>query len=81
MKKVLTALLALSAVACSDEDAAGRALNAAGYTNINIHGWAFLGCSEDDTFRTSFSATGPTGIRVNGVVCSGFFKGSTIRLD
>ncbi|MGC0154827.1 hypothetical protein ACPRNU_20410 [Chromobacterium vaccinii] len=77
---VLVAVLALSA--CSDGDAARKALNGAGYTNIKITGWKPLGCSKDDSFTTGFEARGPTGMQVEGVVCSSMmFKGATIRTE
>lgn len=65
---------------CSDAPVAKRALEGAGYKNIILTGWGpFAGCSENDTFVTRFTAIGPTGIPVAGVVCSGWFKGATIR--
>lgn len=60
---------------------ANRALDSAGYSQIQITGFRFFGCGEDDNFRTGFAAVGPTGKPVTGVVCGGFLKGSTIRLD
>ena len=40
-----------------------------------------IGCAKDDEFRTGFAATAPNGERVTGVVCSGWMKGATLRLD
>ncbi len=80
MKKVLLAcVLALSLAACSDGPTAENALADAGYTQIVTTGWSMFGCSENDTFKTGFTAKGPTGRQVKGVVCSGWFKGATIR--
>lgn len=80
MKNILIALLAVTALAgCSSSNDAKKALEGAGYTNIQTHGYSFFGCSEDDTFKTKFTATGPTGKPVEGVVCSGWLKGGTIR--
>ncbi len=81
MNKILIALLAVTLAGCSSSKDANKALNAAGYKNIETHGYSVFGCSEDDTFKTKFTATGPTGVPVEGVVCSGWFKGSTIRTD
>lgn len=67
--------------ACSDADGAKKALAAAGYSDIQTNGYAFWGCGRDDTFHTNFTAKGPTGITVSGVVCGGWLKGSTIRID
>lgn len=77
------ALLALCMLsACTSHTDARRALEGAGYTNIELGGYAFFACSRDDTLATSFKATGPTGVRVSGAVCSNLLiKGATIRLD
>lgn len=81
MKKILLILAAVSLTACTSADEATRALNSAGYTNIQITGFKLFGCSEDDTFRTGFKATGKDGNPVEGTVCSAFLKGATIRTD
>jgi hypothetical protein len=80
MKKIIIALACILS-GCTAEDSAVRALKQAGYTDIKIEGYAFFACGEDDTFHTKFIANGPTGVISTGVVCSGIFKGSTIRLD
>lgn len=80
MKKVML-IMALVLSGCSSHDNTVHTLQAAGYTNITTDGYSFFGCGKDDTYHTKFTATGPTGVRVNGVVCSGVFKGSTIRID
>lgn len=77
---VLLALILL-ATACTDKDGAFRALRQAGYTHIETGGYPFWGCGDHDTFKTKFKALGPSGIPVSGVVCSGWLKGNTIRLD
>lgn len=68
-------------VACSDEAGTHRVLSAAGYTEIQVDGFALWGCAEDNTFQTAFRAVGPTGKPVRGVVCADWLKGSTIRLE
>ena len=79
----ICAALFLSAAftGCIDEDTATRALDGAGYTEIELIGYRLYGCSESDDFATGFKAIGPTGRHVSGVVCSGVLKGATIRLD
>lgn len=67
--------------ACVDESSTVKALSGAGYTNIKIKGYAVFGCAEEDFFHTAFEAKGPSGQHVEGVVCSGWLKGATIRLD
>lgn len=82
MKKIiLAAMLALSLTACSQPEKAQDVLTKAGYTEIQTGGYGMFSCSEDDTFKTKFTAKGPSGQQVSGVVCSGLFKGSTIRID
>lgn len=83
-KKLVTAgvigsVLVLSG--CSDANKATKTLSDQGYTNITTDGYAWFMCSEKDTFSTKFYATSPNGTRVSGAVCSGWFKGNTIRFD
>ncbi len=62
---------------------ATRILTEQNFSDITIKPWgiqnAFV-CSEDDIFRARFSAKNISGKTVNGVVCSGIFKGSTVRV-
>jgi hypothetical protein len=76
----IVALAALAAVGCTRPEQAEMALEANGYTNIQINGHAWFVCGEDDDFSTSFIATGPGGDRVHGAVCSGILKGATVRV-
>ena len=71
--------MALLLTACSDKSGAEKALDDQGFTNIVTTGWSFIGCGKDDLYATGFTATNPKGKSVTGVVCSGMFKGSTIR--
>ena len=74
--------VALMLAGCTSQDDARRALEGAGYTDIQLGGYAWLMCdSKSDTFATEFTAKGPTGRAISGAVCSGFFKGSTIRTN
>jgi hypothetical protein len=79
--KILAAMILTTAfvAGCSDPQSATRALESQGFKNIKITGYAWLGCSEDDAWRTGFEADALSGRRVAGVVCSGIFKGSTVR--
>jgi len=81
MNKFILVLSVIAIVGCSSSDEATRALSGAGYKYINITGYKFFGCDEKDLYHTGFEATGPSGNRVSGVVCSGIFKGATIRTD
>ncbi|EOX5225690.1 hypothetical protein AB3H13_26790 [Escherichia coli] len=77
---MLLILAAFLASGCTDADEATKALVDSGYKDVQIKGYSFTGCSKDDAFHTEFLAKGATGNEVRGVVCSGWLKGSTIRL-
>lgn len=79
MKRMTTILAVLLLVGCTDEVGARRALRGAGYTSIELTGFAWTGCGGGDDQATGFRAKGPTGVHVEGVVCSSWSKGSTIR--
>lgn len=74
-------LAAYGPSACTRPDDAMRVLRQSGYTNIEITGWRPWLASDSDDFSTGFRATAPNGEIVTGAVCSGLFKGQTIRLD
>jgi hypothetical protein len=71
-------------VACTRPNQAKETLEAQGFSNVEITGYAMWGCSsgkdDDENFHTKFTATGPTGKHVHGVVCSGLLKGATVRI-
>ena len=64
---------------CTDKNTANKTLESAGFTDVKITGWNPLACGEDDTYATGFIAINPQGKVVEGTVCSGVFKGATIR--
>ncbi|EAQ28704.1 hypothetical protein NAP1_13933 [Erythrobacter sp. NAP1] len=68
-------------VACTQPDRAREVLEIQGYSDIEISGYAYLACGNGDVFATAFEATSPSGQAVEGAVCSGIFKGNTVRLD
>lgn len=77
---VAAAVIALSA--CTDNKTASRAPHGAGYTDVKLTGYRWIGCGGDDDFATGFNAKGPTGVQVTGVVCSSWWgKGATVRTD
>ncbi len=80
MKNIFILVTLLSLSACSDGPGSAKVLSDAGYTNIVTTGYSMFSCGDGDSWSTGFEATGPTGKHVTGVVCSGFLKGSTIRL-
>lgn len=82
MKKILViAALALSVSACGvNPQQATRALSAQGIKDVKIGGYSwFAGCGKDDEFASTFTGIGQDGNPVEGVVCSGWFKGVTVR--
>lgn len=54
-------------------------LGAAGYTSVEIDGFAWTGCPKESEMRTRFRATNPAGKPVRGAVCCGFGAGCEIR--
>ena len=81
VKSIVFASIVILLAGCTDEDEARRALDNLGMTDIEITGYRFFGCDEKDGWRTGFMATNSSGKRVEGFVCSGIFKGATIRFD
>jgi hypothetical protein len=81
MKTVLSIALIIMLAGCTKADTSRRVLESAGYTDVQMDGYAVFGCSDEDTFHDAFSAKGTNGKIVSGVVCSGWFKGATIRVD
>lgn len=78
----LFALLATATIAgCTDPRGAIKALDDAGMKDGHVEGYAWFLCDKNDTFHTKFTATNSNGKPVSGAVCSGWFKGSTIRFD
>lgn len=81
MRRVaIAAAAALLVAACQDEATALRALRVQGFTDVVLTGYAWSGCGRDDTFHTGFRAKAANGETVEGVVCSGYWKGSTVRV-
>lgn len=61
-------------------DNAVRVLEGDGYANVQLTGYKWFTCGKDDMFSNGFVAT-KNGKNISGCVCSGFFKGNTIRLN
>ena len=76
---IFSLLVCVVLTSCTQPNKTVSLLEDMGYTNIQTGGFAPFACSEDDFFATNFTATTPTGATINGVVCSGTFKGSTVR--
>jgi hypothetical protein len=85
MKKLIMVALAFGVMcsACTDERGAKKAAEDMGFSDVQVGGypWFFDSCSDSDTFKTKFKAVNVHGQPVSGTVCSGWFKGKTVRLD
>lgn len=64
---------------CTNESVATQTLLDSGYTNPTHLGYSAFACSSDDHFADKYQVTAPSGNRIEVVVCSGLFKGATIR--
>lgn len=53
-------------------------LESQGYLNIKLTGYKIFACSKGDIFSSGFIAF-KDGKQIEGTVCSGLFKGATIR--
>ena len=80
-KFLIASALALALTGCASPDHAQQVLVDAGYSDVRTGGYSWLGCGKGDIYATNFEAVGPTGRPVKGTVCSGFFKGATIRFN
>ena len=65
----------------TDPEGARNTADSHGFTNIETKGYSWFGCGKGDIWHTQFTAKNENGKDVSGVVCRGFFKGSTLRLD
>lgn len=77
---VVVLALTMFLVGCSNDSETRRTLQAAGFTQIQTHGYAWFACSDDDTYATEFTAINPLGEPASGAVCCGMIaKNCTIR--
>lgn len=78
----LLALSVLLLAGCTNSGDAHRALEAIGFSEIEITGYSWLACGKDDFYHTGFTAINQEQMRVYGTVCSGIlFKNSTVRFQ
>ena len=67
---VITAAITIPPIAFTSPKLAMKSLSEAGYSDIQIQGYAALGCKNaDENLRTSFSGRSPTEADVTGIVC------------
>ena len=81
MKHLLMIGALLLITGCSDAEEAERALDNLGMANVETTGYSLFGCDDKDTWRTGFRDTNVNDRTVTGTVCSGLFKGATVRFD
>lgn len=60
---------------------ATRTLEAQGVTKVKITGFSWMGCGRDDDFASNWKGIGVNGRPISGSICSGWFKGYTVRFD
>ena len=77
--KILSSLLLLLCVGCTDEGNSARALDDMGFTDVHFTGYSFFACSKDDTYHTGFTAKNTKGKLISGTVCCGVIKSCTVR--
>jgi hypothetical protein len=75
MRWLIVAALTLG---CTSDEAARRALEASGFTDVQLTGFEWFGCGTED-FHNGFIAKNPRGQRVSGIVCCGWVKNCTVR--
>lgn len=79
MRKLLI-ILALLLSACTRESDVEKYAKIEGWQSYQTTGYGWFACGKDDVFATSFKAI-KNGQEISGTVCSGWFKGKTLRLD
>ncbi|MCE9566385.1 MAG: hypothetical protein K8U57_30545 [Planctomycetes bacterium] len=80
MKWIIAIAAILALTACTSPDDVRKYAEAEGWESYEVTGYRFFGCSKDDVFHTGFVAV-KNGKRISGVICSGWLKGATLRLD
>lgn len=80
MKTLIISILLLTLfTGCSDKTGVKAFLESQGYTSVTTEQGNIMFCGKGDISATKFWAKSPTGFDTKGVVCSGVFKGKTIR--
>lgn len=80
MKRIAVLLMAVALTACTDPDGARKALLDDGVEPVEVGGYAWFSCGKGDVYATRFKGT-REGRPIEGAVCSGWFKGHTVRYD
>jgi hypothetical protein len=80
MKKLIIITALLVTTACTKESDVAKYAKIEKWDSYEILGYSFFGCGEKDLFRTEFRAV-KNGQEFTGIMCSGLFKGATLRLN
>ena len=78
---ILTGFLLVGCTSEKDFEKGKEQLENMGYSNIENTGYNAFCCSEKDTYSTGFKCTDKKGREVKGCICSGAWKGITIRFE
>ena len=70
----------LLTAACTSERDVEKYAKMEGWESYKVEGYGIFACSEKDVFSTKFTAV-KGGKTFSGVICSGFLKGATLRLN
>ncbi len=85
MKKISIAILLFACVGCftNNEDfrKGKNQLEQQGYSDIRDTGYNFFCCDDKDLYSSGFVCLDKNGNVVKGCICSGVFKGVTIRFQ
>ena len=85
MRKIIFILaFAFMLASCTNDDAfkkGKKQLENMGYTDVRSTGYTMFCCGDGDDYAEGFVAKGRNGDRVVGCICSGLFKGVTIRFE
>jgi hypothetical protein len=85
MKNIILTLFAAALLSSCTNDkdfTKGKAqLENMNYTDVKNTGYAPFCCSDEDDFASGFTAKDKNGNTVEGCICSGVFKGATVRFD
>jgi hypothetical protein len=86
MKKLIYAslfilILMISCTSSNDFEKGKKQLEQQNYTNIKDTGFSWFCCDDKDNYSSGFTAIDRRGNEVEGCICSGYFKGVTIRFN
>jgi len=80
IKKLILLVAAVALASCTDPDGARKALLDDGVEPVDVGGYAWFTCGKGDVYATRFKGK-RDGRPIEGAVCSGWFKGHTVRYD